>query len=244
MKTTTSIYLLLLSTTVSAQTPVNKSLPVAAGQKIEMHFDYPDLIKVSTWEKNEISIQGTVNINEGESDDAFELEVSSSGGTISIVSSIRNIKKLPQRITLKNNGQKIIYKTKADYKKYREENGNDYSSMSWGLDIDITLEIKVPKNTATHIESVYGMVEIKDFDGPLVVEATYGGVDAALLEKKTGELIAETNYGQIYSDLSLVLDRSQIEEENFHTYVSATPGTGPKYTFESKYGNVYLRREK
>jgi hypothetical protein len=37
------------------------------------------LIKVSTWDKNEISITGSVAINEGENDDAFALTSSSTG---------------------------------------------------------------------------------------------------------------------------------------------------------------------
>jgi hypothetical protein len=244
MKYFITINLLLLAVGALAQTPINKSVTLQAGQTIEMHFDYPELIKVSTWDKNEVSIQGMVSINDGENDDAFQLETSTIGKTISINASIHNLSELPQRMTIKRNGQKIMFKSKADYKKYAGENGKDYSTMSWGVDMDIILEIKVPKNTPTRIESVYGIVEIKEFNGPLVVEATYGGVDAVVQEKTTGELVAETNYGQIYTDLSLPFDKQNLREENFHIYVSARPGTGPSYSYESKYGNVYLRKGK
>ena len=111
--------------------------------------------------------------------------------------------------------------------------------MSTGVDIDITLEVKVPRNMITSVRSVYGMVEVRSFDGPIDVTSTYGGVDAALNAKTTGELSAETNYGTIYSNLDVKFTG---EEKNFHTFVTAKPGTGPKQTFESKYGNVYLRK--
>ncbi len=68
MKTKLILPFLLIGTGLSAQMPVNKSVPVQPGQKIEMHFDYPELIRVTTWEKNEISVQGSVSINGGESD--------------------------------------------------------------------------------------------------------------------------------------------------------------------------------
>jgi hypothetical protein len=61
-----------------------------------------------------------------------------------------------------------------------------------------------------------------------------------LSEYKIGELNAETNYGQIYSNLDYKF--SGREEEDFHTLVSAKLGNGPSYSFESKYGNVYLRK--
>lgn len=242
MKTKLIFPLFLLTISSLAQTAINKSIPVSQGQKVNMHFDYPELVRVSTWDKNEISIQGSVSINGGESDDAFVLESSTSGNLISIESRINGLKSLPQRITVNQGGQKIVFKTKVDYKKYCEENGKNFNSMSTGVDMDIILEIKVPQNVETRVESVYGMVEVKEFTGPLVVEATYGGVDAALQEKSTGQLEAETDFGQIYSNLDVKLLGNNVRERDFHTYVSAKPGNGPHYSFESKYGNVYLRK--
>lgn len=244
MKTKIMIPFLLMALSVSAQTPISKSIAVQPGQKIAIHFDYPELIRVSTWEKNEISIQGTVSINGGENDDAFELQTSTSGNTITVKNEIHNMKSLPHRITVTRDGQKMVFKTQGDYKKYTAEHGTDYNVMSSGVDMDILLEIKVPRNMETRVESVYGMVEIKDFSGPLTVEATYGGVDAALTERATGELTAETNYGQIYTNLELKFSGDGIQQRDFHTFVSAKPGSGPRYSFESKYGNVYLRKSK
>jgi hypothetical protein len=242
MKTKLILSFLFIGTGLAAQTPVNKSIPVQSGQRIDMHFDYPELIRVSTWEKNEISIQGSVSINGGESDDAFELITTSAGNTVNVRNEIRNLKNLPQRITITREGQKIVFKSKADYKKYADQNGKDYNMMSSGVDMDIHLEIKVPRNVETRIESVYGMVEVREFTGPLTVEATYGGVDAALAERSTGELTAETNYGHIYTNLELKFSSDNVQEKDFHTFVSAKPGSGPRYSFESKYGNVYLRK--
>jgi hypothetical protein len=224
-----------------AQTPINKTIPVKSGQNIVMHFDYPKLVRVSTWDKNEISIQGTVTINFGENDDAFVLENTESGSQVNINSHINNLKGLPKTYTIiEDGGKKIMFKDRNEMKKYQAQNGGGFSSMSTGTDIDIDLEIKVPRNFDTRIESVYGMVEIKNFTGPLTVEATYGGVDAALPENAVGELTAETNYGQIYTNLNVKF--SSTEDRAFHTYVMAKPGSGPRYSFESKYGNVYLRK--
>jgi hypothetical protein len=226
-----------------AQNQLNKSIPVQSGQRINMHFDYPELIRLSSWDKNEISVQGTISINGGENDDAFIFENSVSGNTINIRSSIKDLKYLPQRVTItRDNGQKIMFKNKAELKKYQDEHGKNYNNMSWGADIDIELTIMVPKNVETHIESVYGMVEIKNFNGPLTVEATYGGVDASLAERAAGEITAETNYGEIFTNLDARFGGEGLKNEDFHTVVSAKPGNGPKYNFESKYGNVYIRK--
>lgn len=240
MRTFILIALCCLGKAALAQTLVNKSYPIQAGQTIRFQFDYPELIKVSTWDKNEISIQGTVSINAGENDEAFQLSSSSKGNVLVIESEIVNLKNLPRRITVMRDGKKMTFKNKSALRDYDPGNHNNYKFYSEGVDMDIVLEIKVPKEMATKIESVYGMVEVKGFSGPLVVDATYGGIDAALSESKTGDLKAETNYGQIYSNLDHPFSGS--EEEDFHTLVTARLGNGPSYRFESKYGNVYLRK--
>ena len=232
---------LLAPTPDFAQTQINKSIPVSSGQTVLLHFDYPELVRVSTWDKNEVSVQGTVSINNGESDDAFELYTSSSGNTVSVRNEIKNLKNLPQRYTIVDGSQKVTFKDRSELKKYQEQNGRQFDVMSCGVDMEIVLEIKVPRNVKTKVESIYGMVEIKDFSGPLDVEATYGGVDAALTERAIGMISAQTNYGEIYTNFDTKFGGDKIEK-NFHTNVSAKPGSGPEYSFESKYGNVYLRK--
>ncbi len=90
------------------------------------------------------------------------------GNEVEITGEIENLKSLPHRITIWHDGQKMMFKTKADYKKYADEHGRDYNSMNWGTDMDIFLVIKVPKNVETKVLSTYGTIEIKDFNGPLV----------------------------------------------------------------------------
>lgn len=241
MKTILLSILVLSTTVILGQTPVNKTIALQPGQTIRMHFDYPKLIKVSTWDKNEISITGTVSINGSENDDAFSLESTSDNKTVEITGEIKNIKSLPHRITIWHDGQKMMFRTEEDYKKYEREQGHrSYNQMNWGADIEIFLVIKVPKNVETKVLSTYGTIEIKDFTGPLVAESTYGGVDAALSEKLVGDLKAEVSYGDIYTNFDSKFVGSEFKD--FHTVVNAKPGNGPRYSFESKYGNVYLRK--
>jgi hypothetical protein len=239
------VWIIVLTTPVReyAQTVINRSVALQKGQAVVMQFDYPELIRVSTWDKNEISIQGTVSINGGENDDAFVLENSTSESAVSINATIRDLKHLPQRITVMRGGEKIMFHDQKEYKKYQAEHGAGYNTVSWGPDIDIQLEIRVPKNTETKLKAVYGMVEVKNFSGPLTVDATYGGVDASLMERSVGELTAETSFGEIYTNLDSKFTDEGMKSHDFYTYVSAKPGNGPRYNFESKYGNVYLRKD-
>ena len=139
-------------------------------------------------------------------------------------------------------GKKTVFRNKAEWRKYKDEKGNGSYTTNEGVDLDILIDIKVPKNVETTVKAVYGMVEVPNFTGPLRVEATYGGIDASLAEKSMGELTAETNYGHIYTNLDIKINSGSVRDEDFHTYVSVKPGSGPRYSFESTYGNVYLRK--
>ncbi|MEZ4945015.1 MAG: hypothetical protein R2804_05770 [Cyclobacteriaceae bacterium] len=242
MKIKFILALQLLSLSLFAQTLVNKSVAIKKGQTILMKFDYPELIRVSTWDKNDISIQANVSINNGENDDAFELSINNTVNSVTVENRIADIKNLPQMITVRDGAERIVFRSKEEYKKFKAENGRSFDRVSWGVDIDVIIDIKVPKGIDTNIISTYGMVEVSDFEGPLMVEAQYGGVDVALNEKKVGVLSAETNYGQIYSNLDVPFSGKGLQEKDFYTFVSAKPGSGPRYDFESKYGNVYLRK--
>jgi len=242
MRQALTLFLAAAAMSAAAQTKISKSIPVRAGQTLSMRFDYPDLIKVTSWDKNEISIQGEVLINGGESDDAFRLSVEDMGSSISIRNEIADLKKLPERVTVEIDGRKMTFRSKAEWNRYREENGASARWVNTGVDMDIEMEIKIPRNMDTRIVSVYGMVEVSDFAGPLSVEATYGGVDVSFSESSLGELVAETNYGKIYSNLDFKPDQGNSREEDFHIYVAATLGKGPRCRLESQYGNVYLRK--
>ncbi|MEJ7643682.1 MAG: hypothetical protein WKF87_03745 [Chryseolinea sp.] len=233
---------LAVTCNLSAQTIVDKAIPVSSGQQIILHFDYPELVRVSSWEKNEIGIHCSVSINQGENDGAFELLNSTSGNVISIRNQIKDFDNLPHRITVMDGAQRITFKDRAALKKYQQENvkGN-FNTVSNGVDMEIIIDVKVPRNIVTIVESVYGMVEVKDFTGPLTVDATYGGVDATLIERNAGHITAETNYGEIFTNLDSKFGGNTIDED-FHTVVTAKPGNGPQYIFESTYGNVYIRK--
>ena len=232
--------LLLLPVGLAAQTIHEKSVPYTRGQKVNVSFDYPELITVSTWEKNEVYVKASVSINGGENDDAFQLNSSGTGNVIEISNKL-SLEGIPHRLTVNVGGQKMTFSSRAAWKKYKDEHSLSDYNMTEGVDLDITIEVKVPAGADTKVHSTYGMVEVKDFTGPLVVDATYGGVDA--LVTTVGKVEAETRYGHIYSDPSIAFKTDKYGNEDFHTSVTASVGSGPDFHLESSYGNVYIRKK-
>jgi hypothetical protein len=196
-------------------------------------------VKVSTGDKNEVSVVAHVNINDGENDSAFELEEQAENGEIVITDHIKDINMLPHRYIIVRNGKKIFYKSREEFHAASKEGGNQQSYES--TDIDIVVEVKVPANCVTDIKAVYGIVEMTNFNAPVTVDATYGGIDATIAAANTGKLQATTSYGQIYSNLDLHL--TDHAEHDFYNSITAEPGKGPAYSFTSTYGKIYLRKQ-
>lgn len=221
-----------------AQTKIIRSYPVKNGQTLDLNFDYPKIVQISTWNNKEISITATIKINDGESDGAFSLVEHNSEGEISISNKL-NMDLIPQSYYTVENGNKIRFNTKRELEAYISKKGGNRPAIYQQKDIEISLDIKVPVKLSTKITSVYGLVKLQDFHGPIKVDATYGGIDASLVEKSVGKLQLTTHYGKIYTNLNL--QPTENIEKDFFTSMTAVPGKGPGYNFASTYGNIYLR---
>jgi hypothetical protein len=227
-----------LSITVFAQTTISKLYPAQAGQQIKLKFDFPE-VKISTWEKDQVSVIAHVSINDGENDSAFVLDEQLTNDVIVISDHIKNFDKLPRRYTIVRNGKKTIYKSRAEYQAASKEGGMEKSYE--GVDMEIVLEIKVPEHSVTDIKATYGIVDLIAFNAPVTVDATYGGIDASITPERLGKLQVTTSYGEILTNLDLHLTE-HTDRDFFHS-ITAEPGKGPSYQLTSDYGKIYLRKQ-
>jgi hypothetical protein len=221
-----------------AQTKINKSYPVAKGQTVVLNFDYPKLVHISTWDGNEIAIVATVKINNGQTDRAFTLSEKTTAGQITISNTL-DMNLIPDSYYLVDQGSKVRFDSKKDLEAYISGKAGSRPATYQKKDIDIRIDIKIPAQVSTEITSTYGMVEVRDFNGPIKVDAKYGGVDASITVNAIGKLQLTTQYGKIYTNLSL--QPTERLEKDFYTSITAMPGRGPNYDFNSAYGNIYLR---
>lgn len=247
MKIYLQILLVFVVVSSLGQTPVEKTVPVLAAQKLMLEFDKPE-VKITTWDKKEILIKGTASINRGENDNAFELLVTTTGPQIKIVSNIKDKENLPQRIVIKKGDTEYFFKAKdyndPEVQKFLDQNGHEYSYMSNGVVVEVKLEVFVPKGIETNLLSKYGMVEVVNFEAPLTINSKYGGVDISVTPATTGQLTARSRYGEILTNLGVQFDQRGPDKNDKWTEITAKVGMGSRYEIESKYGNVYLRKPK
>lgn len=230
--------------TTFAQTKIDQTFPVQGARRLQLNFDYPELIRIQTWDKAEVAVQGSVSINRGEHDKAFTLSTNQDNDVLTITGAV-NEQGVPKRVVVHVDGQEYYFNTNnvhsPEVEKFMEEH-KGYEYISQGVQKKIELTIYVPKGLDTRVNARYGLVEVKAFEAPLMVDAIYGGVDATISPQTTGELIARTQYGEIYTNLPTKFDSHGREAPEHWTEVKTQAGKGARYQLASRYGKLYLRK--
>lgn len=241
MKTIFTLLCCSVMLITQAQEKIKKSYPVKAGQQLELTFDFPQNIKLSTWSGNEVIVEASVNINEGKHNDAFVLDTKQDGNVLTINGYIKDMKNIPHTYRVNNGKEKIVFSSKEAMQEYTAKlNGTKFYTMT-GVETDITIEIKVPESVAyTMATAKFGMLELNNFNGKIKAEAPHGGIDATINEASTGKLNAVTQHGKIYSNLDLKITSS--EEKDFYTSITMAQGKGYEYALKSAFGKIYLRK--
>lgn len=221
-----------------SQEKIAKLYPVKKGQTVDFKFDYPKIIRVSNWDKNEISVEASIKVNGVAANDVFSLSNSEADGKVLIENKV-DMDKVPQRFYTVENGEKQIFDSRAQMEAFIKEKGNAITSSYQTKDIEILIDIKLPANVVTNVTATYGVVEVADFNGPITINAKFGGIDARLSQQQVGTLKMTNRFGKIYTNYNF--QPNEVKEQRFFTSIAANPGKGASYDFNSSFGNIYLR---
>lgn len=223
-----------------AQRVVEKTYKTAKDQPVLLQFDFPK-VKISSWSKDEIYVKATVNINDNKQNDRFELLDQTRGGELVIRDTI-DFKHIDQQYYVEVDGIKKHFESKADFENYKEAHPDEKFASYSTNNVDIEIELVLPLKDYIRVKSKFGLVEIRQYTGPLVVQTEFGKIDAKLRETNVGKIKLTNQFGKIYSDFDL--KPVEKEERRFYTSITANPGKGPVYELTSKFGNIYLRDAK
>ncbi|PZP48630.1 MAG: hypothetical protein DI598_09775 [Pseudopedobacter saltans] len=220
-----------------AQQIIEKSFSIQKGQPVRLKFDFPK-VKVSSWNKNEVKVKVTLNINDGKNNDKFRLLDKTEDGTL-IISDTIDFKHIDQQYYAELNGEKKKFDTKEDFENFKSDHKGEKYSFYSSNNADVQIEVLVPSNESVVVQSKFGMVEIDNYTGSLTVKTEFGKINAKLKESNVGNITLTNQFGKIYSNFDL--KPTSREEKNFYTSITASPGKGPNYSLISKFGNIYLR---
>lgn len=264
---------ILLCTSFSfAQKSVSKTIKTKSGQEVNFDFDRAD-VKITTWNKNEISITGTAKINNGENDDSFTVKVKEIDGEWNICTFLKNESDIPRMISMTKDG--VTTYRKVDKKKNRwdgwnnlSEQGDRYDYVNIGIITEIELEVKVPQNISMKVMSKFGDIDIKNFEGELHAKNTHGHINAIFSKTIRNDIsLASTHnfvdvsvpsnsklnvdlkssHGEMLTDLDLdfnTVGRDENKCSSRSRIMASLNGGGANLYLKATHDNVYLREYK
>lgn len=249
------------------QTTINKSIDPGAAQKLDFVSLFAD-VRFESWSGSSIEISGSVSINDGKNDELYELNTYVRDGKVVIEDKLPNMDEIPRYVTIKREGKesRILLKKNENAEKalarmYPDGKGK---IISQGSDIDIKLVVKVPGNidldirmtygsvyldkypANQYVDNTYGTVEAELTSGKSLPEiklkSTYGAVDVAVSPSSSFEVDMESDYGSLYSDLPLQIDKSRSKTKAFSEHIiGSLNGGSNRLELRAPYGNIYLR---
>jgi hypothetical protein len=226
-----SLLWLAFTTSLLAQSKtVEKVLPVPANKKVDLKLTFGDDIKITAWDKNEVSIKITYEINNGKLNDALLLNFKSDS------ESARADVDLDKELMKKGK---------------KEDCPGNYSTSTMQLDgkhtvtcTNINYEIFVPRDANLKVETINGNIELRGLTGPVQAKSISGFVDMNWSPKKGATVSLETITGEVYSDLGIDFTNEREEAPMVgYELKGNVNGGGSSISLESISNDIYLRKQ-
>ena len=226
----TVICCLFLAELTFAQMVVEKTLPYAAGQKIDLQLKFANNIKITASDKKEVYVKVTYTINSGRLNDALLLNFNSKDTGVEVTADLN---------------QELLKQGKAedcpDAKNNRNHyfnNGQEYYSCS-----QIDYEINVPRDGNLVVNTINGNIELRGITGPVNAKSISGFVDMSWSGKKGADVALKTITGEVYSDLDISFTNKQKDLPIVGYQLNGNlNGGGPKVKLETISNNIYFRK--
>jgi hypothetical protein len=221
-----------LSFSVLAQRTFTETQSATGIQEIQFTTQFASLT-IETWDKEEIEIEGYIDIYNNEANDSFEWKA-------------------------ERKGDRFLFSSNTDFPKWKNTAKwrNDCDQTS-----NIRLSIRVPKNRKIVTRATYGTVQVRGVEHTADIKSTYGGVDVqvtklpkeklriestyghvdiAIAASAKATLTLKTPYGETLTDLPLTI-RSSEEHVVGSTLEAELNGGGTPIHAEAGYNKIYLR---
>tara|TARA_R110002073_G_scaffold216229_2_gene376486 strand:- start:50498 stop:51217 length:720 start_codon:yes stop_codon:yes gene_type:complete len=195
--------MLLTFSNLTAQKKVTETKRSSGIDEVFVHVKFADNIEIKNWNKNEISVQASVNINDNQHNDYFRLKGDKDGGTY----------------TIKSDYGTFFKDHACNYYNRKSKNNNKDNCKT---EMDINYVIYVPRNMSLKVKSISGGVVADSYVGNLNLDLISGNIDIKKHSKNmklktiSGDIDiyvsdatfeAKTLSGGIYSDLKIDFDK-------------------------------------
>ena len=220
-----------LARPAAAQKIIEKTAPVAAGQRVFLDLRQATSIRVRTGAPGQLALKATVSINQNRLNDALQLTVAPTAEQL--------------RVTADFDKEMLKKARPGDCAGYDD---HGYGRNMWfGQQVcdEITYDITLPADVALRVFTYSGNVDIVGFSNAIEAKSLSGFIDVSWPETKGAVLSLKTLSGEVYTDQDIAFSTALRRNPDFGYWLQGTlQGSGPVVKLESISNDVYFRRRK
>ena len=237
------LFLLLLATAARAQKTIEKTAPVATGQRVFLDLKQGSSIRIRAGAAGLLTLKASVSINQNKLNDAFRLDVTSGGGELKVESGL-------DKEMLRNapagdcpEGQGDYYGN--TYVGWKEDHDSGSRRHGYSVCAQITYDITLPAGVALRVSTYSANIDIAGLSGPIEAKSLSGFVDVAWPAGAGAELALKTITGEVYTDQDIAFGSPPPKNPVVGYQLRGTlGGSGPLVKLESISNDVYFRKRK
>jgi len=222
----TFIILAALCLNLSAQKTVETSHKLNDGDKVKLDFQFADEIKVNSWDKAEIYVKVSVDINDNKNNDAFRFEINDYPNGIRIEEEIKDLNKMGKH-----------------KRRYVDEDGEEITVVNCGVNMTLVYEVFLPEKVKLKIETISGDINITKFTSEMDIHSISGDVDLSLKQSAKADLDLSTISGEMYSDFDFKSKNDGYHHYGRSNFKNELNGGGTPIELSTISGNIYLRKK-
>ncbi|MFM9910956.1 MAG: DUF4097 family beta strand repeat-containing protein [Chitinophagaceae bacterium] len=165
-------YCLWVASILNAQKIITKAFSFANKESLSLNLNIADSIQIVTWNKNEVSVKCSININDNKYNDDYKVSFDESGKSIEVRAKFETDRKTS----------------------YNDPNCCNYRSA-------IIWEVMIPENAPFEVETINGDIIIVGKTDEIKAHTISGFIDLSVPIDRKADFKLSTITGTVYSDI-------------------------------------------
>ena len=200
----------------TAQKIVEKHIPLTQRKLIAMNFQISDSIRIITWNKNEVYVKSSINVNDNKNNDDYRMSFGESSDDIDISG-------------------------KLEMEKGKGSGWNNDCNCSCRS--EIWHEVYIPEGADISVETINGNIVLSGNIAGIRAHTISGFIDLALAPERKADLKLNTISGTMYSNFDFPAETGSLRKVGGHSITTQiNGGGGTPIDLETISGNIFLRK--
>jgi len=196
----------------SAQKIVEKHIDFSKKDLVVLNIQIADSIKVLTWNKHEVYIKASIDVNNNRDNDLYKMVFGDSGSTVGVVA-------------------------KLDYDLARRNDSENCCCVR----TKIYCEVYIPENTDFSVESINANIIIAGRTAGIRVHSISGFVDLTVAPERKADLRVNTVTGTVYTNIAMNLPPRNTRKVATRID-DLVNGGGKPISLETVSGDIFFRK--